>query len=138
MKKKISIILIISLFILCGCTNNKGEKIIIGEWFDSFGDDYFEFFDDGTFERYCTNYLCWDMVEEYEDREEKHGKCIIKGTYQVKNKTSIHLYPKSSNCEVISGIKIYGFNSDFSRICGNNAGICPGGLEKIQDIPRHF
>ena len=138
MKKKIIIIGIISLLIFCGCEKNEGNKIIVGEWLQSFADDYLEFFDDGTFERSCTNYLCLGMVKESTDRDEKHERCLIKGTYVIKNKTSIHLHIESSNCELKEDINIYGFTSDFSRICANNAGLCAGGWEKIQDTPNHL
>ena len=132
MKKNILILLFVCLFCICGCSKN--EQKIVGEWKLS-TNDYFEFFEDGTFERTCTNYLCSMIIE---DEDIQYDNCIIKGTYELKNKTSLYLYPSYSNCELEDEVFIYGFDSKFTYFCANAGALCMGGWQKTFDTPFHL
>lgn len=132
MKKYLFVVMIAFCLLLSGCGKSAN---IVGEWKLS-TKDYFEFFDDGTFERTCTNYLCSMIVEA--EGEEKYDSCIIKGTYELKNKTSLYLYTTYSNCELEDEMFIYGFDKDFTYFCANSGALCMGGWQKSYDTPYHL
>lgn len=141
--KKICGILVICL-LLCGCKKEEKEvenKLdersmkIVGEWkLDN--SDYFEFFNDGTFERTCTNYLC-SMVVRSNDADDLDKTCVIKGTFKLED-TNLHLNTKESNCNLEKEEFIYGFDSELEYFCANPNAVCSKGWKKNGSTPYHL
>ena len=127
-KKLISALIICLL--LCGCKKEEviEEKLIdehsmkmVGEWkLDN--SDYFEFFNDRTFERTCTNYMC-SMVIHNNETNDLNKSCVIKGTFELKE-TSLYLKTSESNCDLEKEEFIYGFNNSFDYFCSNPNAKC--------------
>ena len=117
--------------------NKDDNSVIIGEWLGT-STDYFEFFEDSTFEYTCYSNTCPSDFLVQTPIGGNHKTCYTKGTYELKNEKSIYLYPTQSTCEISSDIVIWAFASDYTYFCANNGGICFGGWQKSSDTPYHL
>lgn len=118
-------------------SNNYNNDIIIGEWFLS-AKNYFEFFDDNTFEYTCYSNTCPSDMLEQTDAGGNHKTCFTKGTYELKNEKSIYLYPTNSTCDIKSEYVIWSFSSDYTYFCANTGGVCFGGWQQASKTPYHL
>lgn len=116
---------------------NSDNSIIIGEWLSS-TKDYFEFFDDNTFEYTCYSNTCPADILKQTPIGGNHKTCYAKGTYELKNEKSIYLYPQQSNCDIASDVAIWAFASDYTYFCANNGGVCFGGWQQTSTTPYHL
>ena len=133
--KKLLIVFGLALLIAgCGEKTTTLPKELVGEWtLDS--TDYFEFFENGTFERRCTNYLC-SMIKS-SNSATQNKTCIVKGKVElVENK--LQFSSVSSNCDLETDNFKYGIQTDYSYFCANEEGICTKGWEKSSDEPVHL